>query len=381
MQPMHWPLPFATILITDNLWFSVGLNEASERGRISMMNFAVLGAGGLGKGMSRVVQHRKDFKLVAMADSRGYVFNEDGLDVETIAPLATVAKYPEIGVGSDDAIIELLKAHGDDIDGIFMALPNLPVEFFAQTLTRIMKLTDFEGIMVDALKRTEAVEHLIPLNKQLAENGILYITGCGATPGFLTTAAALAAQSFVEVLSVDINFGVGIQCWDSYKATIREDLIHMDGFDEGIVSAMSDEDIEAELRKRNGLIQLTNMEHADDIILEMASICHRDKVTVGGLVDTFNAQKPVSTTVTVTGKTVDGATGSHQFILSDETTMVDNVCGPALGFLLRGAQLYVKGFKGLMNSAEIMPCYATELPQQNSPVTETIATEKELAAV
>ncbi len=328
---------------------------------MAVMNFAVLGAGGLGKGMSRVVQHRPDFNLVAMADSRGYVFNEDGLDVETIDPLTTVAKYPEIGVGSDDAIIDLLKAHGDDIDGIFMALPNLPVEFFQQTLTRIMKLTEFEGIMVDALKRTGAVERIMPLNKQLAENGILYITGCGATPGFLTTAAALAAQSFVEVMSVDIHFGVGIQCWDSYKATIREDMIHMDGFDEGIVAALSDEEIEEELRKRNGLIQLKNMEHADDIILEMANICPRERVTVGGLVDTQNAEKPVSTTVTLTGKTVDGNIGSHKFILSDETTMVDNVCGPALGFLLRGSQLYVKGFKGLMTSAELMPCYGTKL--------------------
>jgi len=342
-----------------------------------MLHFAVLGAGGLGKGMARVVQHRPDFKLVAMADSRGYVFDENGLDVETILPLQTVARYPEIGIGSPDAIIDLLKAHGNQIDGIFMALPNLPVEFFATTLTRIMKLTDFEGIMVDALKRTGAVECLLPLNKQLAENGILYITGCGATPGFLTTAAALAAHSFVDVLSVDIHFGVGIQCWDSYKATIREDLIHMDGFNEGIVAAMSDEEIEEELRKRNGLIQLKNMEHADDVILELAGICPRERVTVGGLVDTFNAEKPVSTTVTVTGKTVDGKIGSHKFVLSDETTMVDNVCGPALGFLLRGSQLYVKGFKGLMTSAEIMPCFGTAVPKSTgvSPLTEpTLAT-------
>lgn len=144
--------------------------------------------------------------------------------------------------------------------------------------------------MVDALKRTQAVERLMPLGPSLRERGVLYITGAGATPGFLTTVAAVAAHSFAEVLSVDVRFGVGIACWDAYRATVREDLIHLDGFNAERVAAMSDADVEAELDRRQGLIELNGMEHADDIILELAGVCPRDRVRVGGLVDTRNAK-------------------------------------------------------------------------------------------
>jgi hypothetical protein len=280
-------------------------------------------------------------------------------------PLKTTAEYPG-GVATTNAIIDLLKTHGHEIDALFWALPNLPVEFFADTLSQIMTETSFEGVCVDALKRTEAVERVMSLNNNAKQRHILYITGAGATPGFLTTMAAVAAQSFTEVTAVDIHFGVGIACWESYKSTIREDIIHMDGFNADTVAKMSDEEIETVLRERNGLIQLTNMEHADDVILELAGVCPRENVTVGGLVDTTQAKKPCSTTVTVTGRTVSGAMGSHQIVLSDETTMVDNVCGPALGFLLRGQSLYNQGLRGIISSADIMPRYATRVPTSSS---------------
>ncbi len=323
-----------------------------------MIRFAILGAGGLGKGMARVVQHKAEFQLVAMADSQGYCYDAEGLNLESIEPLATVARYPEAGIPSERAIMDLLKTHGDQIDAIFMALPNLPVEFFANTVRQILAETPFKGVFVDALKRTEAVEHLLEMDDVISKSGTLYITGAGATPGFLTTVAAVAAHSFVEVESVDVHFGVGISCWESYKATVREDLIHLEGFDAEKVAEMSDEAVEEELNRRNGLIELKGMEHADDIILELAGVCPRDRVTVGGLVDTRNAKKPVSTTVTVTGRTVSGVMGSHQFVLSDESTMVDNVCGPALGFLLRAVQMHGKGTCGLLTSADLMPLYS-----------------------
>jgi hypothetical protein len=79
------------------------------------------------------------------------------------------------------------------------------------------------------------------------------------------------------------------------------------------------------------------------------------------LVDTRNAKKPVSTTVTVTGRTASGAVGSHQFVVSDEATMVDNVCGPALGFMLRGMEMHARGFHGLITSADIMPRFSTRV--------------------
>lgn len=320
----------------------------------------ILGAGGLGKGMARVLSFRKkDFTLVAMADSQGYCYSQPGLEIDALLPLGSVVDYPEgLAVHSANAIEDLLSAHGEDIDALFLALPNLPVEFFAETVTAIAK-TPFQGVIVDALKRTKAVELLLPLDSQLRGRRILHITGGGATPGFLTTIAAVAAQSFVAVESVNIHFGVGIENWEAYRATIREDFLHLPGFDAERVAAMSDEDIQAELDKRNGVIELVEMEHADDIILELAGICARDRVTVGGRVDTRNAKKPVSTTVTVTGRTAFGKIGSHTFTVSDETTMVDNVCGPALGFLARGLDLHKRGTYGLMTSADLMPKFVS----------------------
>jgi hypothetical protein len=45
------------------------------------------------------------------------------------------------------------------------------------------------------------------------------------------------------------------------------------------------------------------MEHADDIMLEVAGICDRDRVTLGGVVHTRNCKKPLSTNVQITDRT------------------------------------------------------------------------------
>ncbi|WP_303672997.1 hypothetical protein [Vampirovibrio chlorellavorus] len=329
---------------------------------------AVFGFGGLGKGMARLIPHRPDFKLVAVADSQGFAFNANGLSLNESYELSQPLH------SDSDSIISLLKAHADEIDAVFMALPNLPVEFFADTVKRIVEETGFKGVFVDALKRTEAVERLFALHNELSEQGILYVTGAGATPGFLTTVAAVAAHSFVEVLDVNIHFGVGIANWEAYKATVREDFIHLEGFDAKRVACMSDEEIAEELSVRNGLLKLVDMEHADDVILELAGVCPRDRVRVGGLVDTRNAKKPVNTTVTVTGRTMSGAVGSHQFVVSDEATMVDNVCGPALGFMLRAIEMHQRGFYGLITSADIMPRFASRVPgEQAQPLQADMA--------
>ena len=330
---------------------------------------AVLGAGGLGRGMARMLQARQGFVCVAMADQSGFAYQAQGLVHEALDASPVLSAYPQ-GQRSEDAIIELLQKHGEHMDAIFMALPNLPVTFYAQTLKRIATETPFKGVIVDALKRTSAVETLVPLEALLQERGILYITGAGATPGLLSTAAALAAQSFVSVESVDIHFGVGIANWEQYRATIREDFLHMEGFDAERVAAMSDEAIMQELDKRNGLLELVNMEHADDILLEWAGICDRSKVTVGGVVDTRNAKKPCATTVTVTGTTIAGERSQSQFVLGNETTMVDNVCGPACGFMARGVELYNQGQWGLCASTQVLPRFSAQglqLQRKNQP--------------
>jgi hypothetical protein len=90
-------------------------------------------------------------------------------------------------------------------------------------------------------------------------------------------------------------------------------------------------------------------------MLELAGICSRDRVTVGGVVDTRNAKKPLSTNVQVTGRTFEGKISTHTFTLGDETSMAANVCGPAFGYLKAGVSLQRRGQFGLFTAAEIMP--------------------------
>src|SRR5690606_8902046 len=123
-------------------------------------------------------------------------------------PGHTVADVHTVGHRSSDPIADVLKKK-DSIDGIFLALPNLPNEFIPETIDRIIA-SGYRGVIVDALKRTSAMEMLAERQEALTDAGITYVSGCGATPGLLTGAAALAAQSFVEVEEVTIWFGVGI---------------------------------------------------------------------------------------------------------------------------------------------------------------------------
>ncbi len=319
-----------------------------------VIRLAVLGAGGLGKGMVQRVEQTPDFQTVALVDSGAYLFEAGGISFDTVSGLKVLKEHRD-AVPTLNPILDLMKTHADDIDAVFVALPNLPVDFIPKVIHMLAQETAFRGVMVDALKRTHAVELVLALQDLVSRSGILYLTGAGATPGFLSTIAAVAAQSFVEVTHVDIRFGVGIPDWQAYRATIREDFIHLEGFTPERVAAMSDAEIEAELDRRQGLLELNHMEHADDLILELAGICHRSQVTVGGLVDTRSTRKPMSTRVTITGKTTAGESASHVLTLDDATTMVDNVCGPALGFLRQGIRLHQSGLSGVLTSADLMP--------------------------
>ena len=109
------------------------------------------------------------------------------------------------------------------------------------------------------------------------------------------------------------------------------------------------------MEQTNGILSLENMEHADDVMLELAGICSRDRVTVGGIVDTRNPKKPLSTNVQVTGRTFEGKISTHTFTLGDETSMAANVCGPAFGYLKAGLSLHKRGLYGLFTAAEVMP--------------------------
>ena len=245
--------------------------------------------------------------------------------------------------------------HARGIDAVLVTLPNLPNEFIPGVIDRFAQQA--RGLVyVDVLKRTAAVEQMFALDQRLKDAGSVVLTGCGATPGLLSAAAVLAAQSFIEVEKVDIWWGVGIANWDAYKATIREDIAHLPGFSVERVKAMTDEEIDAFLDARQGLLELRRMEHADDVLLKRIGVVESlDQVEVGGIMDTRHAKKPVSTTMTLIGITHEGKRASHRFILGDETTMAANVIGPALGYLKRGVWLKQHGLFGVFGSTEFMP--------------------------
>lgn len=316
----------------------------------------VLGFGGLGQAAARVLAPKHEMLWVAAADQKGYAYNSSGLNpdvcIATYHAQGSVGYLEPTGTLSNNSIQELIEQ--GPVDGYFLALPNLPNTFMASVARQFIQ-AGWRGVLVDALKRTSAVEQLLELQQELQAAGITYMTGCGATPGLLTAAAALAAQSYAEIHSVKITFGVGIANWDAYRATIREDIAHLPGYDVERASKMSDAEVEALLDRTNGILSLENMEHADDVMLELAGICPRDRVTVGGVVDTRNPKKPLSTNVQITGRTFEGKISTHTFTLGDETSMAANVCGPAFGYLKAGVSLHQRGIYGLFTAAEVMP--------------------------
>ncbi|MBD1921026.1 saccharopine dehydrogenase-like oxidoreductase [Microcoleus sp. FACHB-831] len=317
----------------------------------------VLGFGGLGQAAARVLAPKHEMVLVAIADQKGYAYNSEGLNHSacsaTYQSHGSVGYLEPCGTLSNQSIQDLIE-RADAVDGYFLALPNLPNTFMA-SVARQFIAAGWRGVLVDAMKRTSAVEQLLGLLPELQAAGITYMTGCGATPGLLTAAAALAAQSYAEIHSVKITFGVGIANWEAYRATIREDIAHLPGYSVEQASAMSDAEIEALLDETNGILTLENMEHADDVMLELAGICDRSRVSVGGVVDTRNPKKPLSTNVQVTGRTFEGKISTHTFTLGDETSMAANVCGPAFGYLKAGLALHRRGIYGLFTAAEVMP--------------------------
>jgi len=293
---------------------------------------------------------------VAVADQKGYAYQSQGLDLqgclESYRHQGSVGHLDSVGTLSGTSIRDLIQQY--PVDGYFLALPNLPNTFMASVVREFINV-GWQGVLVDALKRTSAMEELLGMQDELEAAGITYLTGCGATPGLLTAAATVAAQSYAEIHAVNITFGVGIANWEAYRATIREDIAHLPGHTVEQAKAMTDEEVAALLAETDGILKLENMEHADDLMLELAGICPRDRVSVGGIVDTRHAEKPISTNVQITGRTFEGKISTHTFTLGDETSMAANVCGTAFGYLKAGTQFHRRGWYGVMTAAEVMP--------------------------
>ena len=319
-----------------------------------MMKIAVLGAGGIGKSAARIIEKKKEVKIVAACDKNGCVIDENGINPRKIYSLNKNESVALIGHKSNDSIWEVIKA-SKSIDGILITLPNLPNEFIPSVANRFLK-NGYQGAFSDPLKRTQAMKIMFRMHNLFRKKKSTYITGTGATPGLLTAAAVLAAQSFIKVKKVDIFWGVGIANWEEYKGTIREDIAHLPGYTTEKAKSMKDKEVTALLDKTNGILKFKNMEHADDLLLKKVSVVDKlSQVSVGGVMDTRHAKKPVTTTMTLTGTTFDGKTSSHKFLLGDETNMAANVLGPALGYLKRAIWLKHNKIYGVFGSTEFMP--------------------------
>lgn len=318
------------------------------------MNIAVLGSGGLGKSVARIIEQKKEVKIIATCDKKGYLIDENGIDPKKIYSLGKEDSIETIGNISDDTIGEIIKA-SKIIEGILITLPNLPNEFIPSVAKRFLD-NNYKGTFSDPLKRTQAMKIMFGMDDFFKKHESTYITGTGATPGLLSAAAVLASQSFIKVDKVDIFWGVGIDNWEDYKGTIREDIAHLPNFSIEKAKTMTDKEVEELLDKTEGKLKFKNMGHADDILLKKVGVVDDlDQVIVGGIMDTRNTKKPVTTTMTLTGKTFDNKTSSHKFILGDETSMAANVLGPALGYLKRAIWLKQKNIYGVFGSTEFMP--------------------------
>lgn len=341
------------------------------------INFVVLGTGGIGRRTLEVSQHKESLSPIAACDRNGIAIDFDGLDIEELlaATEGNIASGPErtdggVAVkqtGKDSGIaaskqgsptetpIEDIIGVSDAIDAVLIALPNLEHDFIPRVADRFAD-ADYSGVLVDVLKRSRVIDMLDERSKEFEDSGITFVCGAGATPGFLTGAAALAAQSFVEIEEVEIWWGVGLKSgYGDNRGTVREDIAHLDGYDIETVRGMSDKEIEAVVEEHDGVIEFEEMEHADDVLVERAGICAAEKVSVGGILDVRNDEKPTTTTVRVTGKTFDGERGTNTFQLDDATSMAANVNGPALGYLKAGVRRNRAGEYGVFGPADLMP--------------------------
>jgi len=349
--------------------------------------FAVLGTGGIGRRALEVATEEAALTPVAACDRHGVAVDHDGLDVDELldATEGNVASGPgnrdvasdggTVAAGGDgvkqtgegagvvasaqaeptETPIDDVIAEGDRIDGVLIALPNFEHDFVPRVADRFAE-AGYSGVLVDVLKRSRVIEMLDERADTFEEAGITFVCGAGATPGFLTGAAAIAAQSFVEVEEVEIWWGVGLRSgYEDNRGTVREDIAHLPGYDIDDAREMSEAEIETVIDEHDGVIEFEDMEHADDVLLERAGVCDAEDVTVGGILDVTSDEKPTTTTVSVTGRTFDGERGTNTFQLDDATSMAANVNGPALGYLQAGVRRNRAGEYGVFGPTDLMP--------------------------
>lgn len=325
---------------------------------MGVKRIAILGAGGVGQSAVKMLENKKELLLVALCDREGYAFSLKGIPsglIDRLLPDESIAYLPQIGVKCEDSIGAIIDNLGK-IDGILIALPNMPSTFIPGVIRKLMR-AGFKGVIVDLVKRTQSIEKIIKMKSIIKKAGITYITGAGASPGILSSAASIAAQSFSDIIKIEINLGINLSNWKQYRSTVKEILLSLDGFTVDKIAKLSDDDIDKILNARKRIIKVDNPKNGDEAILEFAGVIDRLKTSVSVTLDTSGGDKKAQTEVSVTGVTFEGKTCKNKFIFSDETTIADNVCGSAMGFMKSGFWLQDLGIAGVFTSAEILPRY------------------------
>ena len=140
----------------------------------NLIKVGVLGFGGLGQAAAKILAAKQEMKLVAAADHKGYIYDRAELNIDaaisTYRDRHSVGYLANYGVLSSNSIQDLLE--NAQVDGYFLALPNLPNTFVADIARQFIK-SGWQGVLVDALKRTSAVEQLLELQSDLEQAELL----------------------------------------------------------------------------------------------------------------------------------------------------------------------------------------------------------------
>lgn len=131
------------------------------------LRIGVLGFGGLGQAAAKVLSGKREMLLVAVADQKGYAYSTVGLNtnfaITTYQQQGSVGYLQSHGNLSNHSIKDLI-ANAPGVDAYFLALPNLPNDFIPK-VTQQFITAGWQGVLVDAIKRTSAVEQLLAMKK------------------------------------------------------------------------------------------------------------------------------------------------------------------------------------------------------------------------
>ena len=137
------------------------------------LKVGILGFGGLGQAAAKLLSAKQEMQLVVAADKEGFAYDRNGLNAsDAIAAYQTKGSLGYLegsGILTQDSITQAI-ATAKDVDGYFLALPNLPNTFMASVAKQFID-SGWQGVLVDALKRTSAMEQMIALAPELKPQG------------------------------------------------------------------------------------------------------------------------------------------------------------------------------------------------------------------